>query len=60
MMMLSFDLEGNKKGTFSSIDTEDILNKIRDLRNKGAAYPPSLIHLLKKELSKGNYQLKFN
>lgn len=60
MMMLSFDLEGNNKGTFSSIDTEDILNKIRDLRNKGVAYPPSLIHLLKKELSKGNYQLKIN
>ena len=60
MMLLSYDLEGGNIGTFSSIDTEAILNKIRELRNKAVAYPPSLIHLLKKELDKGNYNLKIN
>ena len=58
MMLLSYDLEGKNIGTYSTIDKEDILNKIRELRNKSVGYPPLLIHLLKKELDKGNYNLK--
>ena len=58
MMLLSYDLEGKNIGTYSTIDTEDILNKIRELRKKSVGYPPLLIHLFKKELDKGNYNLK--
>ena len=49
-MLLSYDLEGKNIDTYSTIDIEDILNRIIELRNKLVGYPPLLIHLLKKEL----------
>ena len=48
MILLSYDLEGQNFDTYSTIDTESILNKIKELRNKLLGYPPLLIHLLKK------------
>ena len=48
MMLLSYDLEGQNIDTYSTIDIEDILNKIKELRNKSIGYPPLLLHLLKK------------
>ena len=58
MMLLSYNLEGQNIDTYSTIDTEDTLNKIKELRNKSVGYQPLLIHLLKKELNKNNYNLK--
>ena len=58
MMLLSYDLEGKNIDTYSTIDTEDILNRIIELRNKLVGYPPLLIHLLKKELDGVNHNLK--
>ena len=58
MMLLSYDLEGKNIDTYSSIDTEDILNRIIELRNKLVGYPPLLINLLKKELDGVNHNLK--
>ena len=57
-MLLSYDLEGKNIDTYSTIDTEDILNRIIELRNKLVGYPPLLIHLLKKELDGVNHNLK--
>ena len=48
MMFLSYNSEGQNIYTYSTIDIEDILNKIKELRNKLLGYPPLLIHLLKK------------
>ena len=48
MMLLSYDLEGQNIDTYSSMDIEYILNKIKELRNKLVGYSPLLIHLLKK------------
>ena len=48
MMLLSNDLEGHNIDTYSTNDTEDILNKIKELRNILLGYPSLLIHLLKK------------
>ena len=58
MMLLSYDLEGKNIDTYSTIDTEDILNRIIELRNKLVGYPPLLIHLLKKALDGVNHKLK--
>ena len=58
MMLLFCVLEGQNIDTYSTIDTEDILNKIKELRNKSVRYPPLLIYLLKKELNKVNYNIK--
>ena len=58
MMLLSYDLEGQNIDTYSSMDIEYILNKIKELRNKLVGYSPLLIHLLKKELDGVNYNLK--
>ena len=57
-MLLSYDLEGKNIDTYSTIDKEDILNRIIELRNKLVGYPPLLIHLLKKELDGVNHNLK--
>ena len=58
MMLLSYDLEVKNIDTYSTIDTEDILNRIIELRNKLVGYPPLLINLLKKELDGVNHNLK--
>ena len=58
MMLLSYDLEGQNIDTYSTMDIEYILNKIKELRNKLVGYSPLLIHLLKKELDGVNYKLK--
>ena len=58
MMLLSYNLERQNIDTYSTIDSESILNKIKELRNKLLGYPPLLIHLLKKELDGVNYNLK--
>ena len=58
MMLLSYDLEGQNIDTYSTMDIEYILNKIKELRNKLVGYSPLLIHLLKKELDGVNYNLK--
>ena len=58
MILLSYDLEGKNIDTYSTIDTEDILNRIIELRNKLVGYPLLLIHLLKKELDGVNHNLK--
>ena len=57
-MLLSYDLEGKNIDTYSTIDTEDILNRIIELGNELVGYPPLLIHLLKKELDGVNHNLK--
>ena len=58
MILLSYDLEGKNIDTYSTIDTEDILNRIIELGNELVGYPPLLIHLLKKELDGVNHNLK--
>ena len=58
MMLLFCVLEGQNIDTYSTINTEDILNKIKELRNKAVRYPPLLIYLLKKELNEVNYNIK--
>ena len=57
-MLLSYDLEAKNIDTYSTIDTEDILNRIIELGNELVGYPPLLIHLLKKELDGVNHNLK--
>ena len=58
MMLLFYVLEGQNIDTYSTIDKEDILNKIKELRNKSVGYPPLLIHLLKKELNEYKCKIK--
>ena len=58
MMLLSYNLERQNIDTYSTIDTEDTLNKIKELRNKSVGYPHLLIHLLKKELNEVNHKIK--
>ena len=58
MMLLSYNLERQNIDTYSTIDTESILNKIKELRNKLLGYPHLLIYLLKKELDGVKYNLK--
>ena len=58
MVLLSYELEGQNIDTYSTIDTEDILNRIIELGNELVGYPPLLIHLLKKELDGVNHNLK--
>ena len=62
MFYLSFDVEGkslhDEEGHFEGLDTEEIIRKIRELRNKHASYPVDLIALLRKEVDKGNYVLR--
>ena len=58
MVLLSYDVEDQNIDTYSTIDKENILNKIKELRNKLVGYPPLLIYLLKKELDRVNYKLK--
>ena len=62
MFYLSFDVEGKSLhddvGHFEGLDTEEIIRKIRELRNKHASYPVELIALLRKEVDKGNYVLR--
>ena len=57
MVLLSYDVEDQNIDTHSTIDKENILYKIKELKNKLVGYPLLLIHLLKKELDIVNYNI---